>query len=149
MKTPKKNGRPRKEIDPLDLPKIEALAGYGLSDEKIARVLGMDADTFSKRKREGPEVLRALEKGKAMAESIIGQSLFNKAKAGDLGSIVWWEKTRAGRVDSSQVRHADAEGGKLPPAQVTVYEIPDNGRGGPHVGPLSARVGVNGNGRST
>lgn len=120
--------RPRIAITPDHLRQIEQLAGYGLTEAAIAHVIGVDPRTFRRRKDDEDAVVSALEKGKSKAEGIIGQALFNKAKNGDLGAIVWWEKTRGGRVDSSQVRHADAKGENLPTPQVVFY-TPDNGRG--------------------
>lgn len=101
--------RPRIELTDDHIRQIESLAGYGLTEAAIARVLGMSHDTFTRRKQDHERVLRALEKGKAYAESIVGQALYIKAKSGDLGAIIWWEKTRAGRhekvVTETHVKH--------------------------------------------
>lgn len=115
--------RPRKVVTDDHLRQVEFLSGLGLTEASIAHTIGVSPDTFARRKESEPEVLRALENGKAKAQGVISQALFNKAKSGDLGAIVWWEKTRAGRVDSSQVRHANAEGtGDLPTPNVNIYE---------------------------
>lgn len=93
-------GRPRKIITDEHLRQIEALAGYGLTEAAIATVLDMDPATFRRKKADEARVMRALEKGKRVAESVIGQALYVKAKSGDLGAIVWWEKTRADRRET-------------------------------------------------
>ncbi|HEX6972333.1 MAG TPA: hypothetical protein VF234_08950, partial [Limnochordia bacterium] len=60
------------------------------------------------------------------AENEIGRTLFDKAKAGDLGAIVWWEKTRADRRETVKQEVSAPDGG---PA--VVFYLPDNGRSGP------------------
>ena len=93
-------GRPRKNLNAEQIGEIERLAGLGLNEAKIAYVMGMHPDTFRERKREHQRVLRAIENGKAQAENLVGGKLFTKAVAGDLGAIVWWEKTRADRRET-------------------------------------------------
>lgn len=90
--------RPTIEITDDQLRQIEVLAGYGLTQKAIARVLGLSERSWRNKKQE-ERVAAALEKGLAVAESVIGQALYIKAKSGDLGAIVWWEKTRAGRTE--------------------------------------------------
>jgi hypothetical protein len=75
--------------------------------------MGMHPDTFRARKREHDRVLRAIENGKAKAENEIGRTLFDKAKAGDLGAIVWWEKTRADRRETVKQEITGADGAPL------------------------------------
>jgi hypothetical protein len=135
--------------------RVQSLAGYGLPEFRIAWIMGVSPETLIEIKARQPEVDRALKDGLNIAAGQIGQSLFQKAigfkllrekvkpdgtieretiykREPDLGSIVWWEKTRLGYSDVKQVRHADAQGNPLPPAQpaqVRVYAMPDNGRG--------------------
>ena len=71
----------------------------------------MGASTFREKKQQA-RVSSALEKGKAVAERQIGEALFTLAKGGNLGAIIWWEKTRAGRKEpqvqtSSQITHEE------------------------------------------
>jgi phage-related minor tail protein len=96
--------RPRKEITAEHLEQVQILAGYGLTEAQIAHVIGVSPATFRRRKEDEEQVLSALEKGQAVAQSVIAQALYNKAKAGDLGAIVWWEKTRAGRHETTTTR---------------------------------------------
>jgi len=98
-------GQAKIPLTEADLRQIEVLAGYGLTQAAIAHVLGMDPRTFRRRKQDEAAVLSALEKGKAKAEHQVGQALFTKATGGDLGAIVWWEKTRAGRRDTTHLQH--------------------------------------------
>lgn len=105
--------RPRKEITAAQLDEIEILAGYGLTETQIAHVLKVSPATFRRRKQDEEAVLSALEKGQAVAQSIIAQALYNKAKNGDLGAIVWWEKTRAGRYETHRTELTGAGGGPV------------------------------------
>jgi hypothetical protein len=98
-----KPGRPRIRFGAKDLKQIATLAGYGLSDEKIAHVLGVSPATFGRRKLDDASVLLALEKGKAVASSIVGQALFRLVKGGNVTAIIWWEKTREGRHEPIRV----------------------------------------------
>src|SRR3990167_419381 len=95
-------GRPPIEVTPDHLRQIEVLAGYGMTEASIAWVIGMCPDTFRVKKSKDERIPRALEKGKAGAETKIGEALYTKAINGDLGAIVWWEKTRANRYERSR-----------------------------------------------
>jgi hypothetical protein len=92
--------RPRKEITQHNLRQIEQLAAYGLTEAAIATVIGVDPKTLYRRKKDHAAVLSALEKGQAVAKASVGKALFQKASAGDLGAIIWWEKTRGGRRET-------------------------------------------------
>lgn len=92
--------RPRKDISDDQILEIERMAGYGLSEAQIAHCLDLSPMTFRRNKRTHEAVLSAIQKGKALAEQKIGGRLFDKALDGDLGAIVWWEKTRADRRET-------------------------------------------------
>lgn len=95
--------RPRKQITKADLEKVERMAGLGLTENMIAKILGISKSTLHRRKRDSEAFAAALEAGQARAQYQVSEALFNKALSGDLGSIVWWEKTRAGRTDRQTV----------------------------------------------
>ena len=127
-----KGGRPRIEITAAMLRQISALAGYGLTEAGIARVIGVDPRTFRRRKRDEALVMSALENGKAIARATIGKALYEKAVAGDLGAIVWWEKTRAGLTDRVDIEHKGQVGlyrvldGLGPDEAARLAALPDN-----------------------
>jgi hypothetical protein len=116
--------RPRKQITDEHLRQIETLAGYGLTEAAIAAVVGISPRLLRQRKTDSDAVSAALENGKAKAQAVIGQCLFEKARAGDLGAIVWWEKTRAGRRETVKQEITGADG-----APAVVFYLPDNRRG--------------------
>ena len=104
--SPAKNraGRPRKVITNEHLTQIETLAGYGMTEAAIAHILGMSPVTFWRNKTQlRPVIVKALARGRAVAESVVGEALFNRAKGGDIQAIRWWEMTRAGRRTASDV----------------------------------------------
>lgn len=82
---PKKNGRPRKEL-PGDgatianaYDQLETMAGLGLSEEKMALILNVSADTLTRRMNEDPELLRRLKRGRATAEANVAEARYNEA----------------------------------------------------------------------
>lgn len=93
-------GRPRIEID---ISRVEELAAQGLTQAEICLVIGISEGTLYGRKRENEVLEDAIKSGKAKAASEIANTLYQMAKRGDLGAIVWWEKTRRGLTDRMQV----------------------------------------------
>lgn len=69
---------------------VEKLSGYGLQQESIAAMVrdGIHIDTLR------THFKRELELGRAKANGKIGKTLFDKAMAGDTGSLIWWTKTQ-------------------------------------------------------
>lgn len=96
---------PGKHTPPLDdnmLRQVEELAGYGLTLEQIAAVLGFSDRTMRRKQAENEELVAAIKRGKAKAAAIVGKSLFGRAKEGDVPAIRWWEMTREGRSERQQ-----------------------------------------------
>lgn len=117
--SPRQVGRPRLQ---LDTEQITALAARGLSQADICRVLGISERTLSRRKQDTDAVARAIEEGKSKGAAQVANALFERAIAGDLGAIVWYEKTRRGLRDlppqdaatgpvEIRVRYANDSGG--------------------------------------
>lgn len=90
---------------PLDISRIEELAAQGLSQAEICRCLGISEDTLTRRKQDAADVAEAIKDGRAKAASEISNTLYRMAQGGDLGAIVWWEKTRRGLTDKVQQEH--------------------------------------------
>ena len=69
---------------------VEKLSGFGLQQESIAAMVrdGIHIDTLR------DHFKRELELGRAKAHGKIGKTLFDKAMAGDTGSLIWWTKTQ-------------------------------------------------------
>lgn len=86
----------------IDISRIEELAAQGLSQAEICLCLGISESTLYNRKRECEEFEDAIKRGKAKAASEIANRLYQMAKGGDLGAIIWYEKTRRGLSDKIQ-----------------------------------------------
>ena len=106
-------GRLPIEVTDDHILQIGKLAGYGMTEASIAWVIGMCPKTFSTKKKDDERIATALEKGKSDAETLIGEALYQKAIKGDLGAIVWWEKTRANRYERSRQEHTGKDGGPI------------------------------------
>jgi hypothetical protein len=122
-------GRPRKVISDEHIRQIEQLAAYDLTIPKIAAVLDISERTLARWKK-SKHVAQAFARGKAKAEAVIGKSLFELARDGNVNAIRWWEITRAGRRETVRTETSGIDG--LPiqvdqTAKVTFY-LPDNGR---------------------
>lgn len=101
-----KGGRPRLQILPSDLAKIEGLAAVGCTLAEIAHVIGItdrQLDRWLKHK----EVAQAHAKGKSGAIASVGKKLYDKAIGGDVTAIIWFEKTRAKRSERVHVVNED------------------------------------------
>ena len=79
---------------------VEAMAGYGVPHDQIAVLIGedgIDSDTLKKHFK------KELAQGKAKANAKVGQTLFQKATAGDTTAAIWWSKTQMGWRESVNV----------------------------------------------
>ncbi|MBS1826198.1 MAG: hypothetical protein JST93_12820 [Acidobacteria bacterium] len=93
-------GNRKKEIDPT---RLRELAGLGLTNKECAGVLGMSEETFYLRLREHPELTEFMEQGRSEANSQVSNALFQLCLKGNLGAIVWWEKTRRKIRDTVEI----------------------------------------------
>jgi len=84
--------------DPDIARKVEALAGYGIADADIARVLRVDAEVLRQTYRE------ELETGHIKANSRVAENLYRKA-TGDgreaVTAAIFWLKARARWADGA------------------------------------------------
>lgn len=107
-------GRPEHEVthERREIVKLHAM--IGTQQEVIADILGIDAKTLRKHYRE------ELDLSLAKANAVIGGSLFNKAKAGDITAQIFWLKTRARWRETNVVEHTGPEGG---PVQIDASKL--------------------------
>lgn len=78
---------------------VEAMAGYGLPQEQIGRVLRISKPTLTK--YYGDE----LKRGEAVANSLVAESLFKQCKAGNTTALIFWAKTRMGWRETQHHEH--------------------------------------------
>lgn len=102
----------RKKIE-IDIAEVELLAGLGFSEEEIAISLVISQDTLDRRKKENADIADAIKRGKAKAKRKVTSKLMEKIEAGDLGAIIWYEKTRLGFSDKQTVEHTGKDGGAI------------------------------------
>ena len=95
--------RPRIEID---ISRVEEYAAQGLTQAEICLCLGISETTLYSRKNESAVFEDAIKSGRAKAASEISNTLYQMARKGDLGAIVWYEKTRRGLTDKVQQEHS-------------------------------------------
>ena len=69
--------------------KVRYLAGVGVRQDDIAKIIGCAPKTLRKRLRD------ELDRGVAEANATISGYLFAAAKAGNITAIIFWLKTRA------------------------------------------------------
>ena len=84
---------------PIDLDRVQELAGQGLSQAEICVSLGISEDTLGRRKRDSAGFAEALRTGRSKASAVISNKLFELAAAGNVAAIRWWETTRIGLSD--------------------------------------------------
>jgi hypothetical protein len=94
---------PRPRIT-LDLGEVERLAANGLTHAEIAQALGVSRHTIMRRKRTEASFATAIKRGELTAKIRIAGKLLELCEAGNLGAIIWYEKTRCGYSDKRQIQ---------------------------------------------
>jgi hypothetical protein len=101
--------------------KVRHLAGLGVPQDDIAKIVGCAPKTLRKRFR------NELDRGVAEANAMISGSLFTAAKAGNIAAMIFWLKTRARwherMAADDPARNSDAEA-----SREVVLVLPDNNR---------------------
>jgi hypothetical protein len=100
-------GRCAHKPDPASRRQVEAMAGFGVPEPDLARVLGIDPKTLRKHYRE------ELGVGHVKANARIAESLYRKAMGDGHQSVtaaIFWLKTRAGWKETSVSELAVAKG---------------------------------------
>ena len=93
--------------DPAQRRQVEAMAGYGIPEIHISRVLNIDPITLRKHYRD------ALDLGETKANAQVAGFLFNAAKNGNVTAQIFWLKTRAKwRETPLELKHSGSIGGK-------------------------------------
>jgi hypothetical protein len=96
------------------------LAGVGVPQDDIAKIIGCAPKTLRKRFRDD------LDRGVAEANATMCGYLFASAKAGNIAAIIFWLKTRAwreGMASDDSIASVDPESNSE-----TILILPDNNR---------------------
>ena len=101
--------------------KVRHLAGVGVRQDDIARIIGCAPKTLRKRCRDD------LDRGVAEANAMVSGSLFAAAKGGNVVAQIFWLKTRAHWRESAA--HSDVGSGSDAGGNPSVVLVlPDNSR---------------------
>lgn len=106
-------GAPEWEPNEEELATVYALAGFGMSLEETAVVLGVSEPTILKHRAKIEEHRR---KGAVIAKSRVRQSLYEQAVGGSLGHIRTYEEIVLGNVPRTRSELTGADGAPLPSA---------------------------------
>ena len=106
-KTPakRKRGRPKWIPSEQQIQQAQQLAAQGLTVEQVARSLGVGASAFFERQQEYPELMEAMQNGRAKGVATISNALFVKAKNGDNTAMIFYLKNRAPNEWKDRVEH--------------------------------------------
>ncbi|NLT46172.1 MAG: hypothetical protein GXX80_11775 [Thermotogaceae bacterium] len=77
--------------------RLDVIRGWcrdGLTEEEIAKRLGVACSTFRKYKGDYPALSAALKEGKEVADYRVENALYNKAINGDTTAMIFWLKNR-------------------------------------------------------
>jgi hypothetical protein len=106
--------RPCHQPEPALRRQVEAMAGYGVPEIDIARVIGIDPKTLRKHYRS------ELDNGHVKANMKVAENLYRKATGEGREAVtaaIFWLKTRARWKETSVHEVGGASG--LPPVAVT------------------------------
>jgi hypothetical protein len=101
--------------------KVRYLAGVGVRQDDIAKIVGCTPKTLRKRLRD------ELDRGVAEANATISGYLFAAAKAGNIAAIIFWLKTRAHWREKAAPEEPGSDADTGSRSQVVLF-LPDNSR---------------------
>src|SRR5882672_1720677 len=101
--------------------RVRHLAGVGVRQDDIARIIGCAPKTLRKRLRD------ELDRGVAEANATIAGYLLAAAKAGNIAAIIFWLKTRAHWRERSAAENA-TPGADAGSNSEVLLVLPDNSR---------------------
>ena len=101
--------------------KVRHLAGVGVRQDDIARIVGCAPKTLRKQCRDD------LDRGVAEANAMVSGYLFAAAKAGNVTAQIFWLKTRARWREGAAPDGTMSETNGEPKSEV-VLVLPDNAR---------------------
>lgn len=84
--------RYKKWLEPENLVLIEGWKRNGLTDDQIAKNMGVSPRTLAYWKNDHLQILQALKVGKESANLIVERELFRKAAKGNTTAMIFWLK---------------------------------------------------------
>lgn len=86
----KKRRKPQARFNDIDWSKLEFLASRGLSLQEIADCLGISDKSMYNYRKKHAEITEAIRIGRSKGTSVIKNSLYEKAKDGDVPAIKFY-----------------------------------------------------------
>lgn len=96
-------------IEPEGLIRLEGWARDGLTDEQIAKNMGVAYSTLREWKKSQPAISAALKKGKEVVDFEVENALFKAAIEGNTTAQIFWLKNR--RPDKWRDKPLETTGG--------------------------------------
>ena len=100
-------GRYQKWLEDENLLLLQGWKRNGLTDEQIAKNIGIAPRTLENWKKNHIQIMRALKVGKEQANFIVEYALFKKAPQGNTTAIIFWLK------NNWRDKYADIHASKL------------------------------------
>jgi len=85
-------GKYKKWLEPENLVLLHGWKMQGLTDEQIADKIGIAHRTFERWKAEHGQIRQAIKGGKEVANFVIENELYKKAKSGNVTAMIFWLK---------------------------------------------------------
>ena len=95
--------RPPKEIN-YDI--VEGLARIQCTNEEIAATIGFSISGFSKRRKNDPELVAVLEKGRETGKMSLRRLQYKAAENGNNTMLVWLGKQYLGQSDKQELKQS-------------------------------------------
>lgn len=112
-------GKYEKWLEPENLVLLHGWKLQGLTDEQIADNIGIAHRTFERWKAEHSQIRQAIKVGKDVANFVIENELYKKAKSGNVTAMIFWLKNNYRdkytddvtdpELRKAQIRKANAE----------------------------------------
>ena len=101
-------GKYQEWITEEGLIKLEGWAKDGLTDEQIAKNIGINAATLYKWKSKYSEIDKSLKRGKDVVDRQVENSLFESALEGNTTAQIFWLKNRKPKEwrDKQDIEHS-------------------------------------------
>jgi predicted transcriptional regulator len=96
---------------------VEALCGYGITEDEIASYIGIDPKTLRKHYR------REIDTAVVKANALVARSLHGQATSGNVSAAIFWLKVRAGWSEKSSLELTGAGGLPLNGPPMTKDEL--------------------------
>ena len=90
----------------IDYKFVEGLASIQCTESEIAVAIGFSLSGFSKRKKNDPTLVEAIEKGREAGRKSLRRLQWQTANAGDKTMQIWLGKQYLGQSDKSDIKQS-------------------------------------------